>query len=429
WLLGQHLLEGLVRPGELFFGLGHPLIPLDDLPPDPLALEAVGQRLEPEPYRLRATREDPCLDERVDSLCQRVVETRDELCHAISIARRYASSSRVLGLGSTSMRRADRPEPGFARREAKRRRPESEGKGGGSWGNHRFPHAGQPVVLPETESWFSACLIRCSSCQRSAVESPASTFASSACAASSCSRARASSISFTETASSTSARARSSSTLKKPGPVANSSTSFAPTCTRVEPALSVATSGACRASTPISPAAPGTISMWASPWKTGPSGVTSSTSNVGWSATSAISRQYGERPSRGRLLHRPRTLDYVLDRADHVEGRLGHVVVLALDDRVEAGDRVLELHVLARRARELLGDEVRLREEPLDLPRPRHDELVLVGELVHPEDRDDVLEILVPLEDLLNARRDAVVVVRDDPRLEGARGRVERVHR
>ena len=38
-----------------------------------------------------------------------------------------------------------------------------------------------------TESWFSACRMRCSSCQRSAEDSPASTFASSACAASSCS--------------------------------------------------------------------------------------------------------------------------------------------------------------------------------------------------------------------------------------------------
>ena len=50
------------------------------------------------------------------------------------------------------------------------------------------------------------------------VESPASTFSSSAFAASSCAWARASSISFTLTASSTSASARSSSTLKKPGP-------------------------------------------------------------------------------------------------------------------------------------------------------------------------------------------------------------------
>ena len=78
-------------------------------------------------------------------------------------------------------------------------------------------------------------------------------------------RARTSSMSSALTASSTSAIARSCSTSKKPGPVANSSTSFCETCTRVEPAFSVAISGAWRASTPISPAAPGTMIISASP--------------------------------------------------------------------------------------------------------------------------------------------------------------------
>ena len=148
----------------------------------------------------------------------------------------------------------------------------------------------QPVVRPETVSWFSACLMRCSSCQRSAVDSPATTRSSSAFAASSCAWARASSISATDTASSTRASARSVSTLKNPGPVANSSTSVPPRWTRVDPAFSVATSGAWRARTPISPAAPGTMSILASPSNTGPSGVTSETSNVGCASTSAIVR-------------------------------------------------------------------------------------------------------------------------------------------
>ena len=113
------------------------------------------------------------------------------------------------------------------------------------------------------------------------VESPASTFSSSAFAASSCARARASSISFTLTASSTSASARSSSTLKKPGPVANSRISFGLRWIRVDPAFSVATSGAWRARTPISPAAPGTMTISASPSNAAPSGVTSETSNFG----------------------------------------------------------------------------------------------------------------------------------------------------
>ncbi len=48
-------------------------------------------------------------------------------------------------------------------------------------------------------------------------------------------------------------------------------------------------------------------------------------------------------------------------------------------------------------------------------------------ELVDAEDRDDVLEVLVALQDLLGPRRDPVVLVADVARVEDARGRVERV--
>ena len=103
--------------------------------------------------------------------------------------------------------------------------------------------------------------------------------------------------------------------------------------------------------------------------------------------------------------------------------------MLALDDLVEPAHRLLDRHVLARAAGELLGDEERLRQEALDLARPLHGQLVLVRELVDPEDRDDVLELLVALEHLLHLGRDAVVLLADDVRLEDRRGRVERVHR
>src|SRR5947207_1091837 len=59
---------------------------------------------------------------------------------------------------------------------------------------------------------------------------------------------------------------------------------------RVEPALRSAISGACRASTPISPAAPGTITISTSSSKTAPSGVVSEIENLrAPSATSAPS--------------------------------------------------------------------------------------------------------------------------------------------
>ena len=101
------------------------------------------------------------------------------------------------------------------------------------------------AATPATASWFSAWRIRCSTCQRSAVDSPRSIASSSACAASSCACARASSISDAATGASTSAIARFSSTWKNPGPVAYSSTSApSPGWTRVEPGLAASRSAA-----------------------------------------------------------------------------------------------------------------------------------------------------------------------------------------
>ena len=83
------------------------------------------------------------------------------------------------------------------------------------------------------------------------------------------------------------------------------------------------------------------------------------------------------------------------------------------------------LTYLPARPGEDLGDEERLRQEALDLAGALHDHLVLVGELVHAEDRDDVLQVLVALQQLLHARGDVVVLVGDDAGLQDARGRVE----
>lgn len=45
-----------------------------------------------------------------------------------------------------------------------------------------------------------------------------------------------------------------------------------------------------------------------------------------------------------------------------------------------------------------LSDLEGLREEPLDLTGTRHCQLVLLGQLVHTQDSDDVLQRLVVLE-------------------------------
>ncbi len=118
----------------------------------------------------------------------------------------------------------------------------------------------------------------------------------------------------------------------------------------------------------------------------------------------------------------------LFDGADHVERLLGQMVVVAVHQALEALDGVLDGHELAGRAGEHFGDVERLRKEALDLAGAGHRGLVVFRKLVHAEDRDDVLQGLVLLQDGLNLTCHLVMLVADDARLENARGRVERVH-
>ena len=96
----------------------------------------------------------------------------------------------------------------------------------------------------------------------------------------------------------------------------------------------------------------------------------------------------------------------VLDAAAHEERLLGRVVELAVAQPLERVDRLVQRHELAGDAGELLGDEERLREEPLDPTGPVDRDPVLLGELVDTEDRDDVLQVAVALQDLLGTTGD-----------------------
>src|SRR5512140_288699 len=170
---------------------------------------------------------------------------------------------------------------------------------------------------------------------------------------------------------------------------------------------------------PSSPSTPGSTTMATSPAYTCPSGVTTSTWSVRSSLTWRLSRVVA-----GEQLG---LLGGLLDATDHEEGLLGKLVALALDEVLEAAHGVGERDVLARRAGERLGDIERLAEEALDLAGPMTDDFVLVRELVHGEDGDDVLQLLVALEDLLDAQGDFVVLVADRVAREDARVGVERV--
>src|ERR1700687_2411814 len=91
---------------------------------------------------------------------------------------------------------------------------------------------------------------------------------------------------------------------------------------------------------------------------------------------------------RRRLGELLRVLPSFLDRADHVERLLGHVVALSLHDLLEAADCIGDLDEPPFEPRELRGNEEGLREEALDLAGPRHRQLVVFRELVDSEVRD-----------------------------------------
>src|SRR6187402_2741193 len=80
----------------------------------------------------------------------------------------------------------------------------------------------------------------------------------------------------------------------------------------------------------------------------------------------------------------------LLDPALHVEVALGHAVVLAVQDLLEAANGVLDFHLSALAASKHLRRAERLTQEPLNLARPVHSDLVLGREFVHAENGDDV---------------------------------------
>src|SRR3989338_6015284 len=116
-----------------------------------------------------------------------------------------------------------------------------------------------------------------------------------------------------------------------------------------------------------------------------------------------------------------------VDTALHVESRLRFVIMFAIEYLSEPLYRVRERDVLSWLSGENFCDEERLREETLHFAGASDDELIFIREFVHAENRDDILEVLVPLQNLLNATRHAIVLRPDDLRIKDNRTRIERI--
>src|SRR5437588_608185 len=252
-------------------------------------------------------------------------------------------------------------------------------------------------------------------------------------------RRRASSAPATEISSAcsaTSARTvtRSGNTSKKPPPT-NSVCSGPPMVSlmRRAPGLRMVMSGAWRASTPSSPETSVAMMNSTSPSNRLRSTLTTRSGNfipglpTAWGGRRRTRCAAGW--GRSLLLHRFGLRASLVDVAHHVEGLLRQIVVLALEDLLEAAHRLAPRHVLAFATGESLGNAEGLRQESLHLARPRYRLLVVFRQLLHAEDGDDVLQVLVALHDLLHALGGVVVVLADDGRLHEPARRSERVDR
>lgn len=101
--------------------------------------------------------------------------------------------------------------------------------------------------------------------------------------------------------------------------------------------------------------------------------------------------------------------------------------MLTLKDLLEGADGVVQLDQAALETSEDLGDSEGLGEETLDLTGTLDGELVALGQLIHTQDSDDILEGLVGLQGLLDLVGDVVVLLTDDGGVEQTRVGVEGV--
>ena len=72
--------------------------------------------------------------------------------------------------------------------------------------------------------------------------------------------------------------------------------------------------------------------------------------------------------------------------------------MLALDYLLESSDSFLDWHDDARYSCKLLCHVEWLRQETLNTSRSRHDELVVLAQLLHTEDCDNILKLFVSLQ-------------------------------
>src|SRR5690625_728596 len=118
----------------------------------------------------------------------------------------------------------------------------------------------------------------------------------------------------------------------------------------------------------------------------------------------------------------------VVQATQAVEGLLWVVVEFAVANALESVDGICQRYVRAWQTGELLCDEEVLAQEALNATCALNGDLVLFGQLVHTQNRDNILQFLVLLQNVDHALGNSVVTLTDDAWLENTRSRRQWVH-
>ena len=94
-----------------------------------------------------------------------------------------------------------------------------------------------------------------------------------------------------------------------------------------------------------------------------------------------------------------------------VQFTMGQEIGYSHDIYLETFDTLLQLNILSRCTRENFSNMERLAKEPLNLPSTSDRQLVIFAELIHSQNGNNILQILVILKNLLNTTSSIVVLL------------------
>src|SRR5262249_1841463 len=107
------------------------------------------------------------------------------------------------------------------------------------------------------------------------------------------------------------------------------------------------------------------------------------------------------------------TRSHFLDSALHIEIAFRNCVVLAFEDLLESANGIRHRDLFSFMSGECLRNTKWLAQEALYLAGAEHCLLIFSRQLIDAEDCDDILQVLEPLQHLLNSPRHVIMLFTD----------------